>query len=235
MKKFFITGSSSGIGKALAEKALEQGHLVVGLSRHQSLHHPQYHHVQIDLSDLDNYVSVTFEAAQGAEELVLINNAGTLGDVHPVGQLSPTKIAEAYRLNILAPSVLSSLFIAHTNEQEIDRSIINISSGAARYPVKSWSTYCASKAALDMFSEVTQADHPEVKCYSIAPGIVDTPMQGEIRAQNESNFPDRQRFIDYKAAGELSSPALVAEKILRFLARKNDFSEVCYSLRDISL
>lgn len=233
MKKFFITGSSSGIGKALAEKALEQGHRVVGLSRHQSIEHNHYHHVQIDLSDLDNYVNVTFETIQGADELALINNAGTLGDVHPVGQLSPEKVAQAYRLNLLAPSILSSLFIAHTRDMSIDRTIINISSGAAQYPVKSWSTYCASKAALDMFSKVTQADHPEMRCFSIAPGIVDTPMQGEIRAQNERNFPDRQRFVDYKAEGALAQPSRVAEQILRLLEEKDRFPEVTYALRDL--
>lgn len=235
MKKIYITGSSSGIGKALAERALEAGHLVVGMARRKTIEHPNYKHVSIDLSDLDQYVSITFEGHQKVDGLVLVNNAGTLGDVKPVARLEPEKVAQAYSLNITAPTVLTSLFLEHTENSGLPRSVLSISSGAGSYPIQSWSTYCASKAALDMFSRVLKLDHPEVHCFSIAPGIVDTEMQGEIRRAPARDFPELQRFVDYKKNGELADPAEVAEKLYSVIKSPENFSEICFSLRDLEI
>lgn len=235
MKKFFITGSSSGIGRALAEAALAAGHRVVGLSRRSGPEHPLYKHVHIDLSELDNYVRIQFERAADTSEMILVNNAGTLGQIRPVGELSPDAIDRSYRLNVIAPSVLSKLFVQHTQQMGLPRCILNISSGAGAYPVASWSTYCASKAALDMFSEVLRLDHPDLRCHSISPGIVDTEMQGEIRRQPSTMFPDRQRFIDYKEKGELSDAKLVAQKILTVLGNPERYKELKIALREVDI
>jgi benzil reductase ((S)-benzoin forming) len=235
MKKFYITGTSSGIGYALAQYALENGHKVVGFSRRQKIKHPQYKHVKIDLGKLDQYVNITFDWETGVSEMILINNAGTLGDAKPVARLNPDKVAQAYALNITAPTVLCKLFISHTAANKIPVSILNISSGAASYAIPGWSTYCASKAALDMFSKVLKVDHPQVNVFSVGPGIVDTEMQGEIRSANESDFPELQRFIDYKKEGELASPAEVARKLHYVLEHPKEFSEVCFSLRDLTI
>jgi benzil reductase ((S)-benzoin forming) len=235
MKKFFITGTSSGIGMALAQKALADGHLVVGFSRRKKIEHHNYKHVKIDLADLDQYVNINFEISSGVTELVLINNAGTLGDVKPVRRLDPAKIDHAYRLNLTAPSILSSLFLNHTANLDLPRSVLNISSGAGSFAIPSWSTYCASKAALDMFTKVMKLDHPEVNCYAVGPGIVDTAMQGDIRSASEDDFPELSRFVDYKDNGELADPSEVARKLHHILNNPQDFKEVCFSLRDVSI
>lgn len=235
MKKFFITGTSSGIGKALAEAALEAGHHVVGFSRRSTITHARYKHISIDLSKLSEYVKVTFEGLREADELVLVNNAGTLGDVKPVERLNPEKVAQAYNLNVTAPSVLSAIFLGHTADMGKKRSIVNISSGAANYAVPGWSVYCASKAALEMFTKVLKEDHPDVNCHAISPGIVDTEMQGEIRKASEDDFPELRRFIGYKKDGELADPNEVAQKILYVVNNSHKFSEVSLSLREIGL
>lgn len=234
--KIYITGSSSGIGRALAEYALEQGHRVVGISRRQSIHHDRYTHVKADLADLNQYVRFSFDDEKGIDSFVLVNNAGTLGDVKPVEKLDPDKIDHAYRLNVTAPTVLSRLFLQNTARCQKPRSVLNISSGAGSHPIPSWSTYCASKAAIDMFTRVLKVDHPDVHSFAIGPGIVDTEMQGEIRRQPEENFPDLQRFQDYKKSGELADPQDVAHKLLHVLDHPQDYAEeVCFSLRDVSL
>ncbi len=236
MKKFFITGTSSGIGKALAEAALDQGHKVTGISRRHTIEHENYRHLAIDLSDLDDYAGIGFEGlSTKTEEVILVNNAGTIAPVKPVSQMDPVQVANAYRLNLTAPSILSQLFLENLRDFPGKKTIINISSGAAFYPVKSWSVYCASKAGLNMFSEVLHLDHPEVRCHAISPGIVDTEMQGEIRATSQRDFPDRQRFVDYKANDELVSAKDVAQKILHVLGKPEQFEEVSISLREVEL
>lgn len=236
MKKFYITGTSSGIGKALAEAALNKGHLVTGFSRRTSINHPNYRHITTDLSDLEHYAGIGFDGLkEGIEEVILVNNAGSLGSVKPVAQLDPRRTAEAYHLNLVAPTLLSKLFLENLSESQLPKTIINISSGAASYPVKSWSVYCASKAGLDMFSEVLKLDHPEVRCHAVSPGIVDTEMQGEIRRTRAEDFPDLQRFVEYKQNDELSPVSVVAQKLLFIINNPQDFVEVKLSLRQVEL
>ncbi len=236
MKKFYITGTSSGIGKALAEEALKAGHIVTGLARRKNIEHPNYRHISVDLSDIENYSGIGFDGLrEGVDEVVLINNAGSLGSVKPVEQIDLRRSADAYHLNLVAPSILSKLFLENLSESDLPKTIINISSGAGSYPIKSWSVYCASKAGLDMFSEVLKLDHPQVRCHAISPGIVDTEMQGEIRRSRLEDFPDLPRFIDYKQNDELSSAEEVAQKIHYIVDNPQLFEEVRLSLRKVEL
>lgn len=233
MKQFFITGTSSGIGRALAERALEAGHKVTGISRRNRIDHPNYRHLVHDLSDYQNYHLINFNVNQEAEELVLVNNAGWLGEVKPTARISPNSIEQAYQINLIAPSILCRLFLEQTESTAQKRTVLNISSGAGKYPVASWSTYCASKAGLDLFTQVMAKDHPDVRCLAIAPGIVDTEMQGEIRRVDSGDFPDLDRFKKYKEEGELSAPEEVAEKLMRIIAHPEKAPDIVFSLRDI--
>ena len=234
MKQFFITGTSSGIGKALALLALNQGHKVTGLSRRHVIQHQNYVHLALDLADINQYLKLNFDRNKSAEQLILINNAGWLGEVKPVSQLSPEKIKRSFDLNLIAPSILSKMFLEQTEGNQQERMIINISSGAGSYSIPSWSTYCASKAGINLFTEVMQKDHPDIQCFAIAPGIVDTEMQGEIRRVPADHFPDKQRFVDYKNKGELAKPEKVAEKIMRFVHQPELAPSTVFSLRDVS-
>ena len=94
--------------------------------------------------------------------------------------------------------------------------VINISSGAARKPYPGWAVYCASKAALDRYSEVLQVEAPFAQIASIAPGVLDTAMQADIRQSTAEDFPNIQRFIDLHAEQALSSPLAVAKQILAY-------------------
>lgn len=230
----FITGTSSGIGYQLAMQALDQGHKVIGISRRHVIHHPNYRHLSFDLSNYESYQLINFNISKDADKMVLVNNAGWLGEVKPLAQINPPSIELAYQINLIAPSILSKLFLEQTQHTNSEKVIINISSGAGKYPVKSWSTYCASKAGLDLFTRVLREDHPEVHSFSIAPGIVDTEMQGEIRSLAHEDFPDKQRFVDYKNRGELSSPQEVANKLLKIIERPKTAPDCVFSLRDFN-
>ena len=84
-----------------------------------------------------------------------------------------------------------------------------------------------------MLSQVLQLEYPKFKIYSIAPGIVDTAMQEQIRGADKTNFPEVDRFICYKEDGELASAEVVAQKYVNFLKNCSKYKDVLYSVRDL--
>lgn len=93
--------------------------------------------------------------------------------------------------------------------------IINIDSGAAYKPLEGWALYCAAKAYTNMFLKTVQLENPEVKVVSYEPGVVDTPMQEQIREVDESVFDQVSIFREYHENGQLRSPDIIAEDIVR--------------------
>ena len=231
MKHLFITGSSSGIGKGIADAALTADMKVTGISRRPGIDHPNFRHVAADLYKLEEVENLRFSADE--DEWVLVNNAGTIGDVKPVANMDAHKVADSFFLNLTAPVILTQKFIAAAQEQGKKALIINISSGAARFAIPSWSTYCAAKAGLDHFTRVVQTDHPEVKCLGISPGIVDTEMQDDIRSRKPEDFPEHKRFVEYKKNNELQNPTEVGEKILKFVTNPEKAPDIIFELRDV--
>lgn len=232
MTLFYITGTSSGIGRDLAQLALQLGHMVIGLSRSNSLKHPNFKHLPLDLAKSEKLHDFEFNFKSDYSKIVLINNAGWLGEVKPFGKMDVKNFERTLAVNTLAPAILSNLFIKQSEELEAEKIIVNISSGAANYAIPSWSAYCASKAAMDMMTKAINVDHPEIHYWAIAPGVVDTAMQAEIRATDSNDFPDRQRFIDFKNQGDLTEPTLVASKIMSFIENPNTAPDSVFSLRN---
>jgi benzil reductase ((S)-benzoin forming) len=88
-----------------------------------------------------------------------------------------------------------------------------------------------------MFSKVAAEDLKQkgFKVYSLAPGIVDTEMQAEIRKADQSEFPALERFTKYKSEGQLSPAEEVADKIFYLLSHPELFPEVIQDVRDFDL
>lgn len=238
MNIVYITGSSRGIGKALVDKFLEMDcYFVYGLSRSNSIIHNNFNHIKIDLSDINQVHNFSFENHNKANQIILINNSGIIGPVSPVGRQNSSSIVDTFNINTIAPAILTNKFIAAFENSESQKTIINTSSGAGRHTVKSWSTYCGSKAALDMISMVIADEQKDnsnpIRIYSVAPGVVDSTMQDEIRMQNKEDFPDLEKFIDYKRNNLLSSPEEVAKKYLYILNNPEIFTEPIINVREI--
>ncbi|MFL5764529.1 MAG: SDR family NAD(P)-dependent oxidoreductase [Bacteroidia bacterium] len=245
MNYYYITGTSRGIGKAFAEHLLENPeNNVIGISRQRSIEHPRYRHFYLDLTDVQAIQEFKFDLHANAKRICLINNAGALGFIKPIGKLSSDVIIRNYTLNLIAPSVLTNAFIECYDGLDTEKVILNISSGAGKRPIDGWAVYCASKAGLDMFSRVVdeeqkvRATHPQesihkgFKIFSIAPGVVDTAMQSEIRNADKENFSRLEDFIGYKTNNELSEPEFVSKKYVRILANLNSIKEVLSSIKD---
>ncbi|MDF1673674.1 MAG: SDR family NAD(P)-dependent oxidoreductase [Vicingaceae bacterium] len=237
MNYFFITGSSQGLGKSLTELLLEDtNNVVYGFSRNQTIEHSNFAHHSIDLSDLKQVQEYQFPTLKDNDKVVLVNNAGIVGEVGHIGSLDNQKIIDCYNLNLIAPSIITNNFISKYSE--VKKLIINISSGAGRTPIDGWNVYCATKAGLDMFSQVINEEatinNDDLSILSLAPGIIDTGMQTTIRSSKKEGFSNIERFIEYKENGDLASPSDTAKQVLRFIKESELQQNVICSVRDLT-
>lgn len=234
MKYFIITGTSSGLGEALATRVIEQKHKLFCISRRENKNlinlakelDVDLWYLSFDLSKSIKIKSLMDDIFSGidmfsATELVLINNAGIVEPIGPLGKFNVEEIQQHVSVNITAPIALSSEFIRRAGSLKIKKSIINISSGAASNPYYGWSLYCSTKAALDMFTktvglEQTGLSNP-VNIISIAPGVIDTPMQEKIREIEPEIFPMKPRFEKLYETNQLVEPFKAAFDILSLI------------------
>jgi benzil reductase ((S)-benzoin forming) len=251
-----VTGHSRGLGAAIAGELLGRGIPVLGLARQGNpalaeRHGTQLVEVVLDLADstalaiwLGGGVLDAWVGAAG--QVLLVNNAGA---VHPIGPLPLQEVeavARAVALNVAAPLMLAAAFaqagvvaaggaVGRAGPDEgRDRRVLHVSSGAARTPYAGWSVYCATKAALDHHARAVQADAtPGLRICALAPGVVDTAMQGEIRASAPERFPLRERFVDLKRSGGLVAPDDCAMHLVDFLLDEDFGREPVADLRDL--
>lgn len=239
MNYYYITGTSRGIGKAMVEYLLQDdGNRIIGISRNSSINHKHYTHLPVDLSDVNAVKSIPFKSHPDAQSIVLINNAGAIGMVKPVGKLDNDVIIRDFNLNLIAPVILTNNFIAAYANASCERIIINVSSGAGKNPIDGWSVYCASKSGLDLFSRVVDVEQNSTnkkgfRIFAIAPGVVDTQMQTQIRASSKEDFSRLEDFINYKSTNTLADPNFIAEKYFRILAKAKELNQVVFSVKDI--
>lgn len=244
MIKAILTGHTKGLGAAIAADLLARGIPVLGLARGAAsslaAQFPQSL-VQVELDLADSAALGTWLARgelgawlAGCELVLLINNAGTVQPVGPIAGQEPAAIARAIALNVAAPLMLASAVAAARGPQAECR-IVHISSGAGRGAYPGWSVYCATKAALDMHARAVVLDQNRaLRICSLAPGVIDTGMQAEIRASSLAQFPLRQRFDELKRAGELAAPADCARRLIAYLLGDQFGSAPVADLRSVA-
>lgn len=222
-----LTGHTRGLGAALAQLLLAQGVEVLAISRKRNdelaARHPgKLHEVELDLADLtavSEWLSgdALSRFVSGAGRVLLINNAGMLAPVGALADQEPAAVARAVNVNVAAPMMLAAA-VVQASAQAADTRIVHISSGAARNAYPGWSVYCATKAALDHHARAVALDsNRALRICSVAPGVVDTDMQAEIRGTNLERFPMRERFDALKRDGQLATPGQSARKVIDYL------------------
>ncbi len=231
----YLTGASRGIGEGLKNCLTSAGFHVVGLNRTVQKAEEDFTPVKLDLNDIESVQNFSF--SKEADQVLLINNAGLIGEIAPIGSVTSQTIQEVMTVNTIAPQILMNRFIQTYTGKVQHAHILNISSGAGKYPIDAWASYCASKAALDLFSETIRSefdlrDRANWYIHSIAPGVVDTAMQKTIRNSNPELFKSHEKFISLKANDELSNALDVAKKIMLVIESPQKFENTIISVRD---
>lgn len=240
--KAIVTGHTKGLGAAIARELLGRSVPVLGIARGRSealaADFPGLlEQMVFDLADADAlgaWLSTNALQAylRGCGTALLVNNAGVVSPVGPLREQDPQAVMRAVSLNVAAPMALASAVVRAG--AGVEKRIVHISSGAGRNAYPGWSVYCATKAALDMHAQATALDGDRsVRMCSLAPGVIDTDMQAEIRATPEAKFPMRERFVQLKAAGQLTSPEDCARGVVDYLLSAGFGSKPVADLRNL--
>jgi short-subunit dehydrogenase len=204
-----VTGTSSGIGKAITETLLESGWRVVGLSRREaSFASPDYTHLKRDLTELDSLPQTIQEILrEHGPAQALINNAG-VGHFAPHEELSPQQIRELVDLNLLAPLVITRCMLRSLKEAR--GNIIFISSFSALESSSFGAAYAATKAGLKHFSDslFDEVRKSGVKVTTISPDITRTP------------FYDSQPFAPEEDPNAAITPECIAQAVCQVLSQR---------------
>jgi benzil reductase ((S)-benzoin forming) len=246
---YVLTGGSRGMGLAIAEQLVQPGNTLICISRNQQaslaaqaqalgVHLEQWTH---DLADgaTASFALKSWLEQQDAghfQSVTLINNAGVIPNIGPLSQADPHNLAMALRVGLEAPMQLCAAFLGATENWHMPRKVVNISSGLGRRAMASQAGYCAAKAGMDHFTRCLALDEAlkpnGAKVTSLAPGVIDTDMQIQLRGAAPEKFPDQSGFQQLKTTGMLTSPADAAKRILNYIARPDFGSQPVSDVRD---
>jgi len=233
-----LTGASRGLGEAMAAQYLADGAFVLGLSRKQSSALTAsgaggLEQWPVDLADplpvaerLASWLA-DFERRAGGNlprRVRVIHNAALLSEPGHVADADAANLAQSLRIGLEAPVALTAAFLRATAHWSAsDRRVLFVSSGLGRRAMAGSAAYCAQKAGLDHFARALALEeeaHPHgARVASVAPGVIDTDMQKQLRGADSRRFPERARFDDLHRTGALDSPATAAAKVIALLER----------------
>ena len=233
---FIITGASRGMGLAMARQLLQPDNMLLCISRSAN----ETLAVQAKQSGA-NLLQWTQDLALGARtsarleqwlreqpggsftSATLINNAGVIPRIGPLSEADADDLSHALRVGLEAPMQLTSAFLRATANWPAQRKVLNISSGLGRSAMASQAGYCAAKAGMDHFTRCVALEEAlktnGAKLCSLAPGVIDTEMQEQLRAADSNAFPDQSNFLNLKTSGALAAPSEAAQKVLAVLMR----------------
>ncbi len=250
---FILTGASRGMGLAMARQLLQSDNTLLCISRKAN----ETLTLQAKLAGT-HLLQWTEDLAMGARtsarleqwlreqgggtsgalfaSATLINNAGVIPRIGPLREADADDLSHALRVGLEAPMQLTSAFLRATQGWPGPRKVLNISSGLGRRAMASQAGYCAAKAGMDHFTRcmaLEEALKPNgAKVCSLAPGVIDTGMQEQLRGADSDAFPDRSGFVNLKTSGSLASPEDAASRVLAVLMRADFGSNPVADVRD---
>ena len=214
-----VTGASRGIGAGIAAAASAAGAELAVCNRSPSAFDRQ---LTVDLAEPSSWPefgswfdAVVSEVAPS--RIVAVHNAATLTPIGFAGEIDAAGYATNVLLNSAAPQVIGDAVIRTAQRTSTPTVLVQLSSGAGKSPYPGWTSYCASKAAVDMWVRSVGLEQAErgnwVRTLSISPGVVATDMQAEIRSSEADAFPNVERFRGLHDEGRLADPAEVGATI----------------------
>lgn len=246
-----VTGHSRGLGAALTAQLLQAGTQAIGLSRRASeslaalaqQRGARLEQWSVDLADplpVARRLRATLAgvAPDRFARAVLINNAGAITAPAPLRDTDLDALSTTLRIDLEAATLLCAAFLDATRAWRADRRVLNVSSGLGRRAMASSAAYCAAKAGMDHLSrclaleEGAQANGARV--VSLAPGVIDTDMQVQLRGADVASFPDRERFVALHREGQLTSADAAAARVLACLERADFGTQPVADVRELA-
>ncbi len=215
-----ITGSTGGIGRCVAECAVKSSEVdkVYCMYRNeQKLNqwkyagHPKVIPVWHDGCDPGEYTKLlqVLDDLQ-PDRIAYIHTAFQILPIKRIGTYLADEARENISVNVLDMVLLANQLLQFAKDHKAQLRMIHIDSGAADRPLEGWGLYAAAKAYANLFFRTVQLENPDVKVVAYEPGVVDTPMQEEIRKTDQSICGQAEQFRDYYHMGMLRSPDAVA-------------------------
>ncbi len=242
-----LTGASRGLGLALAQQLLARGHRVLSIARLAPvLAVPPGGELICWQADLAAPAAVAEQLrdwlqqqdAAGLASATLINNAGVISQPAPLRTGGVAELQNALRVGLEAPVLLTAAFLHATAAWACPRKVLLVSSGLGRRAMAGSAAYCAAKAGLDHLARAVALEEAALphgaRICSLAPGVVDTDMQAQLRGADPRLFPERERFAGLHAGGHLDTPAQAAAKCLRVLDSADFGSQPVADVRDLA-
>ncbi|MCA1061503.1 (S)-benzoin forming benzil reductase [Rossellomorea aquimaris] len=245
-----VTGATRGLGESIAKGFIEKGIGVMNISRtdNESLQRlarekeVSYEFFHCDLSQTVQTESVFREVGarafkSEADSIYVVQNAGVVTPINPSGEVDTGALEMSVHVNLLSPMIATNELIKAAEGSSSKMTMVNISSGAGSRPVYGWSTYCATKAGVNMLTETVSLEltnkHSRHQVIAFSPGVMDTDMQGEIRSSSKESFADVESFQRYKDEGMLRSTDTVADVLLKLITESEIESGKLYHVNDL--
>ena len=221
-KNILITGCSSGLGLAITNHYLEKGFKVFGISRNKpDIKNENFIHKSFDLSNISKIKEELSAFILDTKEInTVFLNAGMLGKIKVLKELSIEELNEVYSLNVYANKEILDILMNIKVEN-----IILISSGASKNGYKGWGSYSLSKAGVNMLVNLYSNEMIDTKVLALAPGVIKTPMTDYIRFELDENiFPSVKKLN----VGVVQTPLETAIKIDNLINKIDEFKSGTY-------
>ncbi|CAI4222638.1 unnamed protein product [Auanema sp. JU1783] len=195
-KKILVTGASQGIGRELVVELTKRGATVFALGRNEK--------ALEELSRLCGAVPIVCDVTDSEDAIrrclepyqpfgYLVNNAG-IAILEPFGEISPESFTRTLDVNVKGPLLISQVVSNEMIKHKIQGVIVNVSSQASVKPLDSHTSYCASKAALDMLTMcmARELGPKGIRVNSVNPTVVMT----EMGRKNWSDMSKAKTLLD---------------------------------------
>ena len=155
---------------------------------------------------------------------ILINNAAIIGPPRFLEDAEPAYWERTIAVNLNGMVWTARAVLPHMMEKGAGR-IVNVSSGLARMRFQRFCAYSVSKAGVEQLTRSLSAEYEayHISVNAVDPGVMDTPMQAEIRGLAEEKLGKtlKSHFVGYKESGQLVAPEQVAELVVYLAGPKS--------------
>ncbi len=200
--KIVITGVTRGLGRALAEYFIAEGHTVIGCGRsgpeifELRMEYPAHHFSVVDVSE-DSKVSLWATEALGVGESpdILINNAAVMNRLAPVWEQTDAEFTKLVDVNLRGVANVLRHFVPAMVDAERGV-IVNLSSGWGRSVSPDVGSYCMSKWGIEGLTKALAEELPDgMAAVPLNPGTIDTAMLRSCWAEGAGGSPKAEVWV----------------------------------------